>query len=81
MVGHVDDRSAKIWCALDEQGEVQLSISEDPDLKDAQVITDKNFEMSSITLDGLKADTLYYYQIQTHQYSKSARSHFKTMKP
>jgi hypothetical protein len=24
MLGHVDDHSAKIWCALDEKGEVKV---------------------------------------------------------
>ncbi len=81
MVGHVNAHSAKIWCALDERGEVKIRISEDPNLKDARVITKKDFEMGSISIDGLKTDTLYYYQIEAHQYSKSARSHFKTMKP
>ena len=81
MIGHVDDQSAKIWCALEEKGEVKVRISEDPKLKDAQIITSKNFEMGSISIDGLKSNTLYYYQIEAHQYSKSARFHFKTMKP
>jgi alkaline phosphatase D len=81
MVGHVDDHSARIWCALDERGEVIVRISEDPNLKNAQTITRKDFEMGSISIDGLKADTLYYYQIQAHQYSKSDLSHFKTMGP
>ncbi len=81
MLGHVDDHSAKIWCALDEKGEVKIRISEDPNLKNAQVISGKDFEMGAISIDGLKADTLYHYQIEAHQYSKSARSHFRTMKP
>ena len=81
MVGHVNDQSAKIWCALDEKGEIKLTISEDPKLKDARVITRKDFEMGSISIDGLKPDTVYHYQIQAHQYSKSDPSFFRTMKP
>ncbi|MDE0862109.1 MAG: hypothetical protein OSA93_18285 [Akkermansiaceae bacterium] len=59
MLGHVDDHSAKIWCALDEKGEIELKISEDPEFKNARIISQKDFELGSISIDGLKADTLY----------------------
>ena len=78
MVGHVDDKSANIWCMIDQPGTLTLKVSEYEDLRQARTVTAKNFELGSIKIDGLKPQKVYYYQLRSHKYSTTAVNSFKT---
>jgi alkaline phosphatase D len=78
MLGHTDDKSAKIWCSLDQVGSVQVHISEDESLKNARVLNFDNFEIGALEIDGLKPSTQYTYQLKASKYSKSPYFNFIT---
>ena len=78
MLGHSDEKSAKIWCSLDQVGRVEVHISEGPRLKNARVLKFDNFEMGALEIDGLKPSTQYTYQLVAGKYSKSPYFRFTT---
>jgi alkaline phosphatase D len=83
MLGCVTDSSAKFWVRTANQVPVQISISSSKNMsfpiKSAVVKTNKNRDFTAVVdIDGLKPDTLYYYELMVNGKKQPKQWSFRT---
>ena len=83
MLGCVTDSSAKFWVRTANQVPVQISISSSKNMssptKSAVAKTNKNRDFTAVVdIDGLKPDTLYYYELLVNGRKQPKQWSFRT---